>query len=375
MKPSVAQGRERGRRKGARRRVSIGYAAVTCLVLAAASAGCNWIALGYNSSRYRTTKSGESANVVISGTTAYGSLAERGLGIVDLTDLERRRTIPPPAGSESIDDVAVADGLLFALDARRPGHLSVFSLASPTMPVLASPPVPAAVGPFSGVSAGGGKVIVSGGTSPLALYSYDRGGRLSPRLATIDLGRGQPDVLLAPDGKRAFVSTHYGGPRFGLTTLEVGGRSTALARVGAVDLDTYGFTAGGAKPASFPIEAALVGDRVLIAHVRGVAIVSVADAEPPRLLGVFDVGVRAVNVDVAGSTAAVVGSSPRPLLALLDVADPSAPVLKRSVPLPEGSYATSVAVGTTHVVVAAHDRGLLIFRREGWSLRPERKPA
>jgi hypothetical protein len=351
--------------------VAIGIA-VAFLLCCTASSGCAWIALGYNSVRYRTTATGESANVVIHGTRAYGSLADRGLEIVDLTNAERR-TISPPAGSESIDDLAVADGLLFALDARRPGHLSVFSLSDPARPVVASAPVEVEVGPFSGVSAGGGRVVVSGGTSLLALRAYDREGRLSPEVATIDFGRGQPDVLVAPDGRRAFVSTHVRGPHFGLTTLEIGRSSRALVRDGTVELDTYGFTAGGAKPANFPIEAALTGDVVIVAHARGLAIISVENSKQPRLLRVLALEVKAVNVDVNGNMAAVVGSSPRPLLVLLDVANPSAPIIKRSVPLPEGSYATSVAVGREHVVVAAHKRGLLIFQRQGWSLRPERK--
>jgi hypothetical protein len=345
---------------------------IAFLVLGAAASGCAWVALGYNSIRYRTTASGESANVVIHGTMAYGSLAEQGLEIIDLVNPERRRTLSPPAGSESIDDLAVADGLLFALDARRPGHLSVFSLSDPTMPVLASAAVGVEVGPFSGVSAGGGRVIVSGGTSLLALRTYDREGRLSPEVATIDLGRGQPDVLVAPDGARAFVSTHFRGPHFGLTTLQIGSGSTALARGGKVDLDTYGFTPGGAKPANFPIEAALADNVLLVAHARGLAVISVEVMKQPRLLSVLGLEVKAVSVDVDGGMAAVVGSSPRPLLVLVDVANPSAPIVKRSVPLPEGSYATSVAVGPSHVVVAAHKRGLLIFQRQGWSLRPER---
>jgi hypothetical protein len=369
----VGQGRDSARSGAPIRWVAVGIG-VAFLVVFAAGTGCAWVALGYGTLTYRTTRAGESANVVIQGTTAYGSLAERGLEIVDLTNPERRRTVSPPPGSESIDDLAIADGLLFALDARRPGHLSVFALSDPAMPVLASAPIEVGVGPFSGVSAGGGHVIVSGGTSALSLRTYDREGRLSPDVATIDLGRGQPDVLVAPGGRRAFVSTHYAGPHFGMTTIEIAPGSPALAKGGSVDLDTYGFTAGGAKPANFPIEAALAGNVLMVAHSRGLAIISVEDVKQPRLLSVLDLGLKAVNVEVAGGVAAVVGSSPKPSIVLLDVTNPSAPIVEKSVPLPSGSYATSVAVGPAHVVVAAHERGLLIFQRQGWSLRPERKP-
>jgi hypothetical protein len=365
---------ERGRkpRRALIRWLAIGVAAVF-LVLVTAGSGCVWVSLGYNAIRYPTTATGESANVVIHGVMAYGSLAERGLEIVDLENTERRNVLPPP-GSESIDDVAIADELLFALDARRPGHLSVFSLSDPAAPVLASAPVEVGVGPFSGVSAGGGRVVVSGGTSLLTLRTYDPNGRLSPEVATIDLGRGQPDVLIAPGGETAFVSTHYRGPHFGLTTVEVGRGPKALLKAGAIDLDTYGFTAGGAKPANFPIECALIENVLLVAHARGLAVISVDNLREPRLLSVLGIGVEAVSVDVDGDMAAVVGSSPQPLLVLLDVSVPSSPVIKRSIPLPEGSYPTSVAVGPYHIAVSAHEKGLLIYQRRGWSVGPERKP-
>ena len=55
--------------------------------------------------------------------------------------------VPPPAGTKTVDDLAVADHFLFVLDGRPPGHLSVFSLEDRAKPVLASPPIEVAVGP------------------------------------------------------------------------------------------------------------------------------------------------------------------------------------------------------------------------------------
>lgn len=368
----VSDGERKPRPGALIRWIAVG-ASVVLVIVGTAGSGCAWISLGYNSLTYPTTKAGESANVVILGTTAYGSLAGRGLEIVDLTNPERRRTLAPPSGSESIDDLAVADGHLFALDARRPGHLSVFSLSDPAAPRLTSGPLEVEVGPFSGVSAGGGRVLVSGGTSLLALRTYDLEGRLSPDVDTIDLGRGQPDVLVSAGGDRAFVSTHHRGPHFGLTTVEVDRATGGLARVGGLDLDTYGFTAGGAKPANFPIEAALIESVLLVAHARGLAVISVETLEDPRLLSLVGIGVEAVSVDADADMAAVVGSSPKPLLVLLDVSVPSSPVIRGTVPLPEGSYATSVAVGPHHIAVSAHEKGLLVYQRRGWSIGPERK--
>jgi hypothetical protein len=257
-----------------------------------------------------------------------------------------------------VDDLAAADHFLFVLDARPPGHLSVFSIQRPTNPELVSAPVDIAVGPFSGVSAGGGRVIVSGGTSLLSLRSYDSGGKLGPVLATMDFGRGQPDVLLATEGSRAFVSTHRWGPYFGLTTVRVASSTPYLVKLGFLDLDTYGFTSGGAKPANFPLETALDGDVILVADLRGLTVVSIA--EHPKVLASLDVGVKGVNVDVRNHLAAVVGSSPRPLLVLVDVTLPSSPRIVRSISLPDGSYPTGVAIGATRIAVASGRNGSAI---------------
>jgi len=321
--------------------------------------GRSWVALAYHAASYPVTRDGEAANVVMDGSFVYASLGARGLEMIDVRSGKTIGTVPPPAGSESVDDLAIADRLLFVLDARPPGHLSVFSLADPANPTLVSQPVDVPVGPFSGVSAAAGRVIVSGGTSLMSLRPYDARGKLGSVVATIDCGRGQPDVLLAPDGACAFVSTHYWGPYFGLTTVRVG--PSSFAKAGSLSLDTYGFTPGGAKPANFPIETALAGDVLLLADLRGLNVISVANLDRPRLVANLDVGVKAVNVDVRDHLAAIVGSSPRPLLVLVDVAAPSSPRIVRSIPLPEGSYPTGVAIGATHVAVACHRQGVKIF--------------
>ncbi|MFP5246360.1 MAG: hypothetical protein ACLGH0_06665 [Thermoanaerobaculia bacterium] len=316
--------------------------------------GRPWVALAIHAASYPVTGSGETANVVIDGETVFASRAERGIDVIDAVSGKVVRTLAPPLGSESVDDLAIANGLLFALDARTPGHLSVFSLDDLS---LASPPVDVAVGPFSGVSAGGGRVLVSGGTSQMSLRSYDSSGQLSPVLATIDLGRGQPDVLLAPDGTRAFVSTHDWGPYFGVTTVRVDAAS--LTRASVLPLDTYGFTNGGAKPVSFPLETALANDVLLIADLDGLTIVSTETARP---LAQLNVGVEAVNVDASNGLAAVVGSSPRPLLVLVNITSPAHPRVVRSIPL--RGQPTGVAIGATHIAVATQQHGVLLINHQ-----------
>lgn len=329
------------------------------LILAAVTVGRPWIALAYAAARYPMTGPGEAANVVIDGSLAFVSLGERGFEVVEIASGKVLTIIPPPGSSESVDDLAIAGRFLFALDARPPGHLSVFSLAaSPTLK-LTSAPIEVAVGPFSGVSAGGGRVIVSGGTSLMSLRSYDSAGKLGPLLAEIDCGRGQPDILMSPDGNRAFISTHRWGPYFGLTSVRVS--SDSIVKSASLSLDTYGFTPGGAKPASFPIETALEGDVLYAATSRGLTVVSIADAGRLTRVATLEVGVRGVNVDVRKHLAAVVGSSPRPMLVLIDVGAPSSPRVVRAIPLPDDSRPTGVAMSDTSVVVAAGNRGVLRF--------------
>jgi hypothetical protein len=328
---------------------------------AAAAFGWPWVALAVHAADYPVTGPGEAANVVIDGGAAYATLADRGLAVLDAGSGRPLDVVRPPAGSESVDDLAAADGFLFALDARPPGHLSVFSLADPAHPRLVAGPVAAEVGPFSAVSAHAGKVIVSGGTSRMSLRAYDGHGALSGVLATMDFGRGQPFVLLSRDGARAFVSTHKWGPYFALTTARVGGAS--IDRAGTLGVPTYGFTDGGAKPASFPLKLALEDDALLLADAEGLSVVGVADLDRPRLLAHLDLGIKGVSVDARDHLAAVVGSSPSPRLVLVDVTEPTSPRIVRTVALAAGSYPTGVAVGAARIAVASHRAGVQFIPR------------
>ena len=339
----------------------IRIAAVAVILAALAILGRPWVALAIGASSYPVTASGEAANVLIEGAHAFATLGDRGFAVIDVESGRRVGVVLPPAGSESVDDLAAADGFLFALDARPPGHLSVFSIADPLRPRLAGAPVDVDVGPFSGVSAANGNVIVSGGTSLMSLRHYDARGALGPVLATLDAGRGQPDILLAPDGVRAFVSTHRWGPYFSLTTARIAGQS--LVRAGAIDLRTYGFTPGGAKPASFPLQTALENDVLVVADAEGLGVVSVADLDRPRMLARLDLGLKAVDVDVSDRIAAVVGSDPQPRLVLIDIGTPASPRIVRTVALAGGSYPTGVAIGATRIAVASHRKGVQFINR------------
>jgi len=327
-----------------------------------------WLALAWGTLSFPTTGPGDAANVAVFGEFAYASRGSAGIEIAELERGVRRRLALP--GLESADDLAAADGLLFALDARPPGALAVYSLADPWRPSPSGAPVPVDVGPFSGVSAAAGRVAVSGGTGLLSLREYREDGALGAEVATADLGRGQPDLRLSPDGRLAFVSVHRFGPHFALRIAALASVPPRIEPRGEVPLDTWGFTPGGARPASFPIQSALAGETLLVAHRAGLGLVDVADPATPRLLQVLAVGVEPVAVDADPDLAAVVGSEPAPRLVLVDVRDPRRPRLLRSVALPDGSRATGVALSRSRVVVAAGDAGLLLFERR--SLGPRR---
>jgi len=326
-----------------------------------ATIGCNWISLAKNAYSYETTARGEAANVVARDGVAWVAVGEDGLAIVDARTGARLRTVAPPSGSESVDDVAIADSLLFVLDAREPGHLSAFALRGRDSVALLSPPRTVPVGPFSGVSASQGIAVVSGGTSRLTAWRYDASGlaRDTVPFATADLGRGQPDVLLA--NGVAFVATHYWGPYFGLDVVPI--RTGEPAATSKLELDGGGFTDGGAKPANFPIELALMNDTtLLVAFARGVAVIDVARPEQPRLVRVVDVGGPAVNVDAANGVAAVSVAGATPEVAILD----SLGGVVRHRPLPAGTKPLGVALSGTNaeqVIVAARGRGVMIVNR------------
>lgn len=325
--------------------------------------GCTWLSLSWGAFSYPTTRDGEAANVAVHGDWAYVTRGGVGLEVLRAGRNPQSRVIAPPRGLGSVDDVAVADGLLFVLDARPPGHLAVMSLADPATPQPVGAPVGVAVGPFSGVTAARGRVIVSGGTSSLTLRMYDAAGNLGAVVATADLGRGQPDALLAASGELGFISTHDWGPYFHVALVRATLQPPGVAEVGAVRLDTYGFTPGGARPASFPIEAAAEGTLLYVASAAGLGIFDVADERAPKLLARIDPGVMPVNVDVRDGIAAVVGSVPVPRLVFVDARDPARPQVLQSFPLPEGSLATGVALTQSHAVVAAHGRGAQLFDR------------
>jgi hypothetical protein len=356
-----------------RPRVLVG---LTCAALAlglAALAGHRWLALGWNAWRYPTAKAAARTHVVVDGGHAYVAAGAEGIEVVDLATPGRRRLVPPVAPADRIDDLAVADGWLFALDATPPGHLMTYSLSDPGAPVPSGAVVPVPVGPFSGVSAAAGVVAVSGGTSQLSLREYDRDGRFGAEVATADFGRGQPDVALRPDGRLAAISTHLYGPEFAVTFAAIRRRPLALQALGQLRLKDAGFTAGGFKPAHFPLVAAWRADRVYVADGGGLAVVDVSDPARPRLLARDRRPRPAIDVAVAGDELDVLraGAHPAVLRYRLDGSGPPTPIGTWS--LPAGSRPAAIARHGADLVITLHERGWQTVPRSAFSpLLPNR---
>lgn len=322
----------------------------------------SWLALAIGALTYEVSSEDAATNVVIANGHAYVALGEAGMAQMDL-QTRSTVTIAPAKELGSIDDIAVAGDLLFALDGRAPGGLAVYQLHEASQPELRSIASDVPVEPFVGVAAVDGVVIVSGGTKQLTVRQYDSDGLLSEVTAELDVGRGQPDIFLADDGTHAVVSTHTFGKDFGVTVVEVNADTGEVSVLESIGLTEAGFTPGGMKPANFPIEVAQVEQWLLVANGGGVAVIDVSDWQAPVLVNEVDIGMRAVNIDIHDYVAAVVGHSDANELILLDVAElPEVRVLER-IPLPEEASATGVAFNDDVIVVAQQAAGYHIIER------------
>lgn len=323
---------------------------------------CDWISLAKNSWTYKTVEKGEAANLIVYKNKVFATIAEDGILVVDLSTKEKIGQIEPPAGSESVDDIAIADGFLFALDARIPSHISAFKLNDSAQPELVSPPQAMPVEPFSGISAAGGICIVSGGTKELTVWKYDSSGNLTGPVSKSDFGRGQPDVLLTQKSV-AYVSSHYWGPYFGIDIARFDSSKNEVTKLASLELDRAGFTEGGAKPANFPIESALLDDTtLLVAFAEGVGVIDVSLPNAPKMISVLDVGGAAVNVDVFEQSAVVSVSGENSHLSIIEFEKREKTSI-RHINLEPGTIPLGAALTGDYAVVAALKQGVLIFER------------
>jgi len=319
--------------------------------------GHRWLALGWAAWGYPVAAPAARTQVVVADGRAYVAAGVEGIEVVDLDGARKSVLIPPVAEMDRVDDLAVADGLLFALDATPPGHLATYSLADPDRPAPTGAIVPVPVGPFSGVSAAAGLVIVSGGTSRLTLREFGRDGSLGAEVTTADFGRGQPDVALRSDGKMAAISTHLYGPEFAVTFVAVDRHPLRLRQIAQLRLPEAGFTAGGYKPAHFPLATAWRGDRVYVAEGAGLDVIDLADPAHPRLAQRYRQASPALDVLVAGDELTVLRAGARPAVLRYRLDAVGLPVPFGVWRLPAGRRPGAISPCGAGILVTEHEHG------------------
>ena len=300
-------------------------------------------------------------NVAVSGEVAFATAGAQGIVVVDLNSRTVANVISPAVGTGSVDDVSVDGDLLFTLDGFG-GGLSVYSIANPLQPQLVSGPVAADVGPFAGVSAANQRVVVSGGTGSLEVRSYNPDGTLNAAVTSIDLGIGQPDVLISDDGETAYVSTDFagnvGGQGFGITVIDLTATPGSITITDRIGIVGAGFSEGTSFPANFPIESALQGDTLFVASGNGIAVYDVSNPGNVQTITLIPLPTNPISVDAVNDTLYVVGNAPNSTMSVIDVSNLNSPIIN-TVNLPAGG-ALSVAVTPENVVIADEFLGVLV---------------
>src|SRR5687768_13706791 len=102
------------------------WALVLAVAVVAAALSHRWLELGWQAWDYPVAAARARTQVVVADGRAFVAAGAEGIEVIDLGTAQRVALVPPPAPADRIDDLAVADGWLFALDATPPGHLLTF---------------------------------------------------------------------------------------------------------------------------------------------------------------------------------------------------------------------------------------------------------
>ena len=302
-------------------------------------------------------------NVTAEGSDAFVALGPAGVAGLDASTGELLFVAEPTGGLDAVHDIATDRALVVGLDADEGSVQAWVATADGLEP--AGSAVAVDVGPFAGVSTSRGRVVVSGGTGLLSVLTLDFADGLSGPISTIDLGVGQPDVLLDPDRPVAYVSTDFAGvfdgQTFGISVVDLQGEPVLVAQIG---LEGAGFSAGTLGPANFPIETALVDQVLMVAHGGGLSLIDVSDAVAAEEITTFDLGFEAISVDADDARAYVVSGEAGAVVATIDIEDPAAPgLLGTTALILSGGQATGVAVVNGSVLVSTTNDGVFAFDR------------
>lgn len=287
----------------------------------------------------------------------YVALGEVGLAMVDPATGEIGAPIPPPAPMGSVDDLALLNDILVVLDARGPGYVALFGVRDDT-PQLSAAPVAVSVGGVARVSNHHGVLVVSGGTQPLTVMTYDGYGALGDPVSHGQVAEEQAEVLVDHTGERAYLSTRLDARSYGLTALRLQAPPADPVVLSQLAIPGARPSADGAL-----LSGQIQDDLYYLGFAGGLVVVDVADPAQMKPLSTTPLSVSGVAAAVELDRAYVVGALPAPLLVELDVSDPAAPRVLDEIPLPEGAWPSDVVVRKGTVLVAAGPAGVLAFQR------------
>ncbi len=305
--------------------------------------------------------------VKISGDHLFVSYGDGGLIVTELSTDQVVGHIFPVGDMRGIDDFDVVGDLLFVLDARGKNYLASYSIADLSNPELLDGPYSVQGGPFNGISARNGNLVVSGGTRYLEYFQYTSSGKINGS-ASFGRDRGHPDVLLSDNGQVAFASTDYdlsrkvNDARFGVMALSLGTELQIPTVISQIGIEEAGITDGVTSPVGFPIQTALHGNQLLVAHGGGLTIVDLIEQAALGTSRLIDLGMNGISVQAQNDVAYVIGIAPDPILVKVDISDPANPSITETVSLNIGNnIPTSLALSSTSVFIAAGAAGLVML--------------
>lgn len=287
-----------------------------------------------------------------------------GIKIIDPTTEETISVISPKLPAKSFDDIAISDGYLFALDARGDGFLMVFSLENPTNPQHTGSITSVPVEPYCGVSAQNGNVVISGGTKHIAHHSYDlSSGLVSNKSACLERDRGHPDISLSTNGKTAYVSTHFGGPEFGILSIKLNEIPNIPTVISEFDIAGAGFTGGTFDHTGFPIKS-IASDSVLyVAHGNGLSIYNITDNSISETANI-DLGIEAMDVCIYKNKAYVIGINSTSKLVIVNIENSIDPSIIETISLSPSSQPASISVSETTMAITYYENSVEFFPRQ-----------
>lgn len=297
-------------------------------------------------------------NIVIINGYAYAACGTT-IQIAAL-DTDQRSSIAVAADDITVD----SRGAIFTLSG---ATVRMFTLDDPMVPVQVAT-VSSPGSPFSGISAAGCSLVISGGVLPTRVFRYSFEEPYleltTNGIPIVDQETGAPDVHVAITGAgevTAFYSEDIGNVANWAIQPVVFNGAAELQSTPARTVLTSGQFPGpfGAPfgPANFPVESEFLDGRLYVAHfaAQGIEVVDVSNGG--TLLDSFPLSYDPINVSTDGTSLFVVGLTNDQV----DIIDPASGTIVES--LGDLSTPSGVAANETHVAVADQSLGLVVIPR------------